>query len=142
MRRPSVSNLWMGVVCLAIGAGVLWRWGFDPVRRHAAFCRATRAEFVLLAEKLPPKITRKQWTHIVAWTLNAHANCLAFEQNIPQQDRDRFLEQLRARVRNPVELETVDWIWDELVRLTSHGEAYSDRVASNVAAAAAGVRGK
>lgn len=63
---------------------------------------------------------------MVAWTLNAHSNCITFSPNIPQAERDRFLANLQERLRGPVELTTIDWIWDELVRLTSYGKTYSD----------------
>ena len=124
MRRRVLIAL---AVLVVAGAGAFWLWVLDPALRHAEFCRATKAEFKSLAKKRPPRVTRKQWHHIVAWTLNAHGNCITFARNIPQAERDRFLAELRERLRGPVELATIDWIWDELVRLTSYGQTYSDQ---------------
>jgi hypothetical protein len=116
------------VVCL-VACGVLsWVRVIDPARRHTEFCRVTRAELEVLTRKRPPNITRKQWHHIVAWTFNAHGNCLTFSPNIPQPERDRFVGELRGRLRGPVNLRTVDWIWDEFVRLApSVGSSYSEQ---------------
>lgn len=114
-------------ILIATAGGVFWFSVVDPARRHAEFCQATKAEFESLAKKRPPTITRRQWQNVVSWTLNAHGNCLQFAQNLPQSERDRFLTQLRQRLQGPVELETVDWIWDEIMRLTPNGRRYSDR---------------
>lgn len=111
---------------IAAAVGALWLCVVDPAMRHTAFCRATRVEFESLAKKRPPTFTRKQWHQVVAWTLNAHGNCIASSPNIPQTQRDRFLAELREQLGKPVELATIDWIWDELVRLTSYGQRYSD----------------
>jgi hypothetical protein len=123
MSRRSVLILTACVIALC---AVVWVCVIEPNRRHLQFCRETRAEFELLVGKRPPTITRKQWQHVVAWTLNAHANCM-FTRTIPQTDRDQFLTELRRRLQEPVDLTTVDWIWDELVRLTPNGGTYSDR---------------
>jgi hypothetical protein len=104
-----------------------WLWFIVPAKRDAAFYRATKAEFQSLAKKRPPNITRNQWHHIVAWTLNAHANCFSVVRSIPQEEREQFLKELRERLQSDVDLATIDWIWDELVRLTSYGQTYSER---------------
>ena len=116
----------VAAICVAIAASYGWYAILDPALRHAEFCRVTRAEFESLAHKRPAGITRKHWHHIVGWTLNAHGNCLTFSRDIPQADRDRFVSELRSRLNGQVDIATVDWIWDELVRLTSYGQTYSD----------------
>ncbi len=115
------------VACLAFGVAAFWQWRIVPIRRHMAFCDETRVEFMSLASKRPHDVSPRQWDNIVFWTLNAHGNCLTFSPEIPQPEHDRFLADLRERLRGPVDLESIDWIWDELVRLTSNGKRYSDR---------------
>jgi hypothetical protein len=114
------------VACILVGGVLFWALVIDPARRHLAFSQAVRAEFEALAKKRPPNVTRKQWENVVAWTLNAKANCIDFAHRIPQGERDRFLAELRERVRGPVDLATIDWIWDEIIRLTPGGQRYSD----------------
>ena len=122
-RRVWIS----GAVLVAVACGAFWLLVFVPERRQIEFCTATRAEFNTLAKKRPTNITRKQWHHIVAWTLNAHANCISATRRIDPEERDQFLAELRRRLQGPVELADIDWIWDEIVRLTPGGRSYSDR---------------
>ncbi len=117
----------IGVVVLLIGgASFCWIWKIEPIRRHLEFCRTTRADLETLVHKRPPELTRKQWENVVAWTFNAHANCITSERDIPRADMDRFSKQLKQRLAGPVTLDTIDWIWDEIVRITRHGKQYSD----------------
>jgi hypothetical protein len=39
---------------------------------------------------------------------------------------DRFERELNRRLKGPVDLQTIDWIWDEMARLTPNGKTYSD----------------
>lgn len=116
------------VACLLCVGVLFWARVIDPARRHSEFCRATKIELKSLAKKRPPGVTRDQWHHVVAWTLNGHANCLTFSPCVAQHDRDHFVTDLRERLRGPVDLQTIDWIWDEFVRLApSWGPSYSER---------------
>jgi hypothetical protein len=38
----------------------------------------------------------------------------------------RFEGELKQRLSGLVTLETIDWIWDEIVRLSRNGRSYSD----------------
>jgi hypothetical protein len=125
------------VICLAIlvVAGVAFWFGvYEPIRRHKDFCSATRAELETLAKKRPPDLTREQWNNIVGWTLNGHGNSVVAKRpglggpRIPRAEMDRFLAELRQRLSGPVDLQTINWIWDEFVRLAPEsGRHYSER---------------
>jgi hypothetical protein len=105
---------------------VFWVRVLEPDRHHREFCRIVYANLYSLAKKRPPTITRKQWENVVAWTLNAHANCLVPYRSIPPDEMVRFEVELKRRLAGPVDLATIDWIWDEIVRLTPGGQRYSD----------------
>jgi hypothetical protein len=117
------------LVALSVGGGaVFWVQTVEPARRHHAFCRALDAELKTLAHKRPPGVTRNQWHHVVAWTWNAHSNTLVASPGIPRVEQERLLAELRERLASPVTLATIDWIWDEFVRLSpGWGASYSDR---------------
>ena len=67
-----------------------------------------------------------QWNNVVGWTIQGHTNTLIANWWIPRAEMDRFLAELRERLRGPVELATIDWIWDEFERLApDHGPTYS-----------------
>jgi hypothetical protein len=111
---------------LVAGGALFWVRCIHPVLRHAEFCRNVKVELKTLAKKRPPDVTRKQWENVVAWTWNAEGNCLAFHRNIPLEEMTRFEAELKRRLEGPVDLGTIDWIWDEIVRLTPNGQRYSD----------------
>jgi hypothetical protein len=115
-------------------AGVAFWFGvYEPIRRHKDFCTATREELETLAKKRPPDFTREQWNNIVGWTINAHGNTVVatwprWGSRIPRTEMDRFLAELRRRLSGPVDLATIDWIWDEFERLAPElGPQYSRR---------------
>jgi hypothetical protein len=115
------------VVLLVLGlASVVWFRVIEPLKRHRLFCDHVRAELTMLAKKRPANVTRKQWENVVAWTLNAHANCITYERNMPPEDMEGFETELHQRLQGEVNLATIDWIWDEIIRLTSIGQRYSD----------------
>lgn len=115
-------------VCAITGGAVFWVRVVEPARRHSAFCRAVEVELKTLASKRPPGVTRDQWHNIVAWTRNAHGNTLVASPMIPRGEQERFLAELRERLAGPVTLATIDWIWDEFVRLApGWGPSYSEK---------------
>src|SRR4051812_25269510 len=119
-RRLSLT-----VVALLLVSGVaFWHQVVEPIRRHGKFYRAVGADLESLAKKRPSDVSRKQWESVVAWTLNAHANCFGSHHRIPSDEMARFEAELKRRLAEPVDLATIDWIWDEIVRLTPGGQRY------------------
>ena len=39
---------------------------------------------------------------------------------------ERFADELEHRIQGPVDLKTIDWIWDEFERISKYGTHYSD----------------
>ncbi|VTR93265.1 Uncharacterized protein OS=Rhodopirellula europaea SH398 GN=RESH_04568 PE=4 SV=1 [Gemmata massiliana] len=113
MRRWGRWALATGFVLACAGCWYEYQW------RHREFCRAVDSELKTLANKCPPDVTRQQWRNVVGWTLNDFRGWLAKSTHIRQEDRGRFLTELRDRLSGPVDLGTVDWLYDELERLTS-----------------------
>jgi hypothetical protein len=112
--------------CLAVAALIFWLEQVEPRRRHQEWCQRVHGELRSLANKRPPELTREQWENVIAWTLNAHGNCLIPCWRIPSSERDRFEAELKRRLRERVDLQTIDWIWDEIVRMSPYGKTYSD----------------
>ncbi len=82
-----------------------------------------------LAKRRPPGMAHEQWVSAVKWTLNAHANCCGRPEFLKTRDQAellRFAEELRHRLRGPVDLKTIDWIWDKFERISKYGKEYSD----------------
>jgi hypothetical protein len=135
--RNSVS---LSVTLLAIAAvsivallsALVWFRSYLPFREHREFVRTTRAQLEGLAKRRPPNLTRKQWNNVVGWTIQGHGNTLGAampfpgRRSIPRKEMNDFEAELRRRLNGPVDLGTINWIWDEFERLVPEfGPEYS-----------------
>jgi hypothetical protein len=114
----TILILWGVVVCCT---------RVSELKRHREFCDAVKTELKSLTKKRPAHLSRKQWKNVVAWTLNAHGNCFESHVRIPPEEMAWFEAELKRRLQEPVDLDTIDWIWDEIVRLTPFGQQYSEQ---------------
>ena len=121
------SRTWLvAIAVLLIGVGTSWYVRYlRPIQRWWSFCDVTRSDLETLSSQRPPDLSVEYWSFVVDWTLNAHSNCLT-HQDITQQNRDQFSQQLKQQLARPVDLRTIDWIWDEIARISPHGQRYSD----------------
>ena len=68
-------------------------------------------------------MTARQWESAVAWTLNLHGNSLLqFQASLG--DITEFRSELGDRLNGPVDMSTINWIWDRYAGLCSGGENY------------------
>lgn len=109
------------------GAISYWSFVVHPRMKHAAACDRIRERIESLADRQPQDLTEKQWLLIIHWTINANGNCLVFHFDLPQKEMEQFEAEFDRRLEGDVSLETIDWIWDEYVRLTRVGQTYSDK---------------
>lgn len=124
-RRPTTLRL---MIVVAIPA-LLMAW-FDaallrPVREHTRWFYAVRDRIESLKDRRPPEVGRAEWGYVVGWTLNAHGNCCSFRGSVKPADMWPFAEALDRRLRGRVGMDTIDWIWDEYVRISTVGPSYS-----------------
>ena len=118
------------LILMALGmTGILTLFYFEsiePIRRQTRFTRSVERDLESLYLKRPKELTPKQWRGVVEWTQNAQANCLRFQKSIKRDDMDRFERQLKERAAGPVDLKTIDWIWDEIARISMQGKRYAE----------------
>ena len=131
MRR---RTLVIATVCVATVGAAFWLGFYRPLKRNQEFNRVVRAELLTLAQKPRPEgLTAKQWHNIVGWTIQGYWNTLPWQnqpplawRGIPSAEMDRFEAELKHRLADPVDLATIDWIWDEFERLApDYGPKYS-----------------
>jgi hypothetical protein len=68
-------------------------------------------------------MTRGQWGSAVAWTLNLHGNSLLrFEAD--RSAITAFEKRLKGKLAGRVDMQTIDWIWNEYANLCPHGASY------------------
>ena len=117
-----------GAVAVCLGAGLaFWCFALGPMYSHQKWSKRVRADIYSLADKRPPEINRGQWEFAIGWTINLHANCATSYTWVDRREMEPFADELERRIRGPVDMSTIEWIWDEYVRITRHGREYSDR---------------
>ncbi|HBE67751.1 MAG TPA: hypothetical protein DDW52_06340 [Planctomycetaceae bacterium] len=75
----------------------------------------------------PPGATMEQWDAILGWTQTAFPNVFYTPDYIVDETRFRlFQTELTQRLDTSVDLQTVDWIWNEFRVLSKHGNYYAN----------------
>lgn len=119
-----------GAIAL-IGIASFWFIVVRPVQRHAqAYHRISNA-VQSLVHRRPADVSRKEWSYVIGWTMNAIGNCCSVEQylNPDEESHERFRtlpDRFEQRLRADVSFETIDWLWDELEIISKYGKRYSE----------------
>lgn len=125
-----VDRRWFLMVAgffLFSGLAIVWFGWMQPIQEHLRWNREVRKDLHALYEKRPSDVSRRQWEHVVGWTLNLHANAGGIHSNVDPDWRDQFATELRRRLGGPMTIADIDWIWDEYAKHTKIGSDYSDQ---------------
>jgi hypothetical protein len=121
----------LAALALAVPAAVLlafWHFALGPVYEHREWSDRMRADIESLAGKRPPDRSPAQWDYLAGWTINLHGNCGVVHQWIvAPAEKWPFLHEFERRLQGPVGMDTIDWVWDEYIRITKLGQLYSDK---------------
>jgi hypothetical protein len=128
-RRAYLSALFWLFLVLLLGWAVYpkWRDIIAPALAHTRWYDHVRASLASLRLRRSPDVSQKQWQYVVGWTLNAHANCCAIREAVDLDAREEFSKQLDQKLAGTVDMGTIDWIWDELEKISRLGSHYSER---------------
>jgi hypothetical protein len=77
-----------------------------------------------LPERRPEAVSDKTWDAAVRWTGIASANVCFSTSHVPLPEMKRFVKCLEKRMSEPVDLDTIEWIWDRLDETGPHGKRY------------------
>jgi hypothetical protein len=112
--------LWMIAICMLVAAfGYWYRNTFVPRRQSDRIDELIGS----LAARRPAGITRGQWSSAVGWTHNLHHNSLLmFQTDVATMAA--FEKRLQTRLDGKVDMETIDWIWNEYAKTCPGGESY------------------
>jgi hypothetical protein len=91
---------------------------------HQYWCQGVEDRIAALAESCPKGLSPDQWAFCVAWTWNLHGNHGGYS-DFDSSERDRFVAEFDRRLRGRVDLNTIDWIWDQYVEHSKGGAHYS-----------------
>jgi hypothetical protein len=144
--RPARSSLLLDFLLGMLIAAGLWTifivtW-IEPLRAHDRWSSRVDKDLRSLAHMRPTGVSKGEWEWIVNWTLNLHGNCAYVERRVQREWRNGFAAELERRLRGPITLGDIDWIWDEYVLHTPLGRRYSDQFRPTRAEGLQPVRGR
>ena len=118
MKRITLITL----VSLLVTAG-LGLFGWQEAKVH--YSQLVTDDVRDLGSRRPAKLTKEQWEVLIFWTNNDVGNCLPYAGML---DTRQFAQELHRRCAGPVDVHTIDWIWDEIARIVPRrGSYYSEQ---------------
>jgi len=126
-----IRSLLILTVAVAIPCSWLGAW-VNQYREHRRAFERIEDVVADLEGRYPDGVPPKHWDNALYWTWNALGNCLAvpdfmIDEKDPEKQFVRFADELEQRAKGRVGPETIDWIWDEIERLSKGGKYYSER---------------
>jgi hypothetical protein len=121
-RVYSLVALALGSACVIPAA--LWVF---RLREYVQEQRAGRELVVQLQHGRPADIDPETWEWATNWAITAYCNVCFSPEHVSLEELRRFNADLEERLRGPVDLETVHWVWDRLGRTGPHGKSYQER---------------
>jgi hypothetical protein len=106
-------------------------WCVQHVRRAQAresTNRHIKSQLNALLALRPDSILHQDWSFLIGWTINAHANTVAADQSVNIHQLASFASELDSRIaQRQLDIALFDWIWDQFISLTPTAQEYSDR---------------
>ena len=123
-RRRFYWIIGSGFIAVCGVALLLW------LQRQLDYYREQRAAFELvrqLRDRRPPDVNANTWEYATGWAITASCNVCCSSEGVTLEELKRFRADLEERLRGPVDLATVDWIWERLGRTGPHGRKYQQQ---------------
>lgn len=73
----------------------------------------------------PDEVPEKQWNQAVEWAEIVTSNVACVDYFFPLEDLKPFRVELEQKMKGPVDLNTIDWIWTDLKSGNSSGAKYA-----------------
>ena len=123
MSRKKAWQLVFAIYLSIAGLVAIAYWLSEPIRSQLQWHERIKADLKTLAQRQPTDANRGQWNFAVHWTHQLDCNCGETDRTW----RDEFADELERRLKGPVGLADIEWIWDEYVKHTQIGQSYSDQ---------------
>jgi len=112
-----IAGIYVTSVALAFG------WLFYKGSVHRRWHDHVNALILELGPKRPAVVTPEQWAHCLQWTWNLHAN-YGWQSYFPGDQREPFVRDFERHLTEPVNLDTIDQIWDDYARHAPQSNRY------------------
>ena len=128
-NEKSVKPAFGKLVLIITIVGVFFLTWFalvNPHQEHQRWYDRVSKDLHALTAKRPPDVSREAWEFVICWTLQLHGNC-GWRSFVDPAKREPFAAELERRLASPVNMATIDWIWDDYCGLSRLGQSYSNR---------------
>jgi hypothetical protein len=95
--------------------------------KYVAMATEILYAIVALEKRVPNGVDPSNWKSAVQETAIAHYNTCWCSHPPTIEELDRLRNDLDARLRRPVDIQTLLWIWDRLARTCVGGKDFTDR---------------
>ena len=114
------------LAALTIGAGVVVWIASEiiPRSRYGYTSERIRSKIASLRERRPADVDAKRWEDSVGWATTASCNILFSEEHTPYESMRQFENDLDAKLREDVNIDTLKWIGERLGKTGPHGARY------------------
>lgn len=86
--------------------------------------RAGREQLLQLQHRRPADVDPQAWDWATGWAVTAYCNVCFAPGYVSSEELRRFNADVAERLRGPVDLATVDWVWHRLGCTGPHGLSY------------------
>lgn len=113
-----------GVLVLALIGAAKGREIYEVLRFRTLY-RECERELETLKQSRPSDISPERWSEENFGIGTAFANVCFSTNHVPLDEMERLTVDLRERITGqPIDLTTIDWVWDRLAATGPHGEQY------------------
>jgi hypothetical protein len=128
--RACFGLQWLGVlVALALIVGMVLPVVRFVIEKPLYNSRSREVGRLLLSlhSRCPRGIPPQNWEEAVNWTATAQCNTFFSPSHASKADLDQFGRDVEDRLRGPVGVDTIEWIWDRLAETGPTGREYVER---------------
>jgi hypothetical protein len=104
--------------------------------------RAGRQQVVQLQQRRPADVDAETWEWATNWAITAYCNVCFSQEHVSPEELRRFNADMAERLRGPVNLATVDWVWERLGQTGPHGLRYREQFEPQYREGVAAMRGR
>jgi len=78
--------------------------------------------------RCPENVEEVVWDQAISWTRTAYYNVFSSIDNPTSKDLIPFISEVKVRLNEKIDMESIDWIWSRLALTGPYGREYVDRI--------------
>lgn len=123
IRRPLLLGC-LPILIITAGISAWFVARAIPLIRYNHRSQGINEKIKALAGRRPANVSPELWQECVAWASIAEGNICFSEKHASYETMCRFERQLDEKLKNDIDLATIEWIGDRLAETGPHGQQY------------------